>query len=113
MSDPFCRTQLLAPYTCCRSLLRPFLLGPNLPPGARTLLAFPARRDSGQAWRSPYPFGPNQEKTHKWLLVERGNSQRGMPLAQVCWTRTGCTGSPMGCLLASLHPASLNAANAP
>ncbi|KAI3434930.1 hypothetical protein D9Q98_002984 [Chlorella vulgaris] len=40
-------------------------------------------KDSGKAWPSPYAFGPSKEKTHKWLLVERGHSQRGMPLAQV------------------------------
>ena len=46
--------------------------------------AWPApRRDSGQLWRSPYPFGPNKAKTSKWLIVARGRSERGMPLAQV------------------------------
>lgn len=41
------------------------------------------RRDSGQPWRSPYPFGPHKHKTSKWLRVARGYSERGMPLAQV------------------------------
>jgi hypothetical protein len=45
----------------------------------------PVCRDSGQAWRNPYPFGPLNEKTSKWLVVERGSSQRGMPLALVRW----------------------------
>ncbi|KAL6778742.1 hypothetical protein ACKKBF_B04830 [Auxenochlorella protothecoides x Auxenochlorella symbiontica] len=40
-------------------------------------------KDSGQPWRSPYPFGPNQEKTSTWLRVARGFSERGMPLALV------------------------------
>ncbi|KAL4425311.1 hypothetical protein ABPG75_009327 [Micractinium tetrahymenae] len=40
-------------------------------------------KDSGKPWKSPYEFGPSKEKIHKWLLVERGASQRGMPLALV------------------------------
>lgn len=40
-------------------------------------------KDSGRPWKSPYPFGPGNDKTHKWVLVERGSSQRGMPLALI------------------------------
>lgn len=40
-------------------------------------------KDSGKPWKSPYEIAPGKEKTHKWLLVERGASQRGMPIALV------------------------------
>lgn len=51
--------------------------------------AVPACRDSGQPWRSPYPFGAAGEKTGTWLRVARGFSERGMPLALVSNSAVG------------------------
>lgn len=48
-------------------------------------------KDSGKPWKSPYEIAPGKEKTSKWLLVERGASQRGMPLALV--SNSGITDS--------------------
>lgn len=45
-------------------------------------------RDAGERWPCPYKFGDKQVKTDKWLLLERGTSQRYFPMALVrvaCW----------------------------
>lgn len=50
--------------------------------------SIPPCRDAGERWPCPYKFGDKQVKTDKWLLLERGTSQRYFPMALVraaCW----------------------------
>lgn len=49
----------------------------ELPPGVHKYL------ETGSGWKSPYPFGPDGNKTSKWLRVSRGKTERIWPLAQV------------------------------
>ncbi|PRW33968.1 RNA polymerase-associated RTF1-like protein [Chlorella sorokiniana] len=40
-------------------------------------------KDAGERWPCPYSFGDKKIKTDKWLLLERGTSQRYFPMALV------------------------------
>ena len=40
-------------------------------------------KDTGQAWKSPYPFGSHNMRTSIWLRVARGFSERYWPLSLV------------------------------
>lgn len=65
------------------------------------------RRDVGERWPCPYKLGDSGLKTDKWLLLERGTSQRYFPMAlasasgggpvAVCFG--GCRGLPLPTLL--------------
>lgn len=48
-------------------------------------MPFPSlhNRDAGERWPCPYKLGDKGLKTDKWLLLERGTSQRYFPMALV------------------------------
>ena len=72
---------MAAGTVCARAQLGSTPPPPPLPPFTPP----PSHRDSGRPWKSPYPFGPagRTSPTSKWLLVERGHSQRCYPMALV------------------------------